>query len=200
MTSYLVTGATGLIGRAVTARLLARTGTARVHAVVRASAVPRLEQAAASWTGSAALTALVGDITAERCGVGDERIAALAGHVDHVVHLAALYDITAGEEASSTANVAGTENVLELAAAAAAGCLHHVSSIAVAGDFRGTFTEDHFDEGQAFPSPYHRTKFAAERAVREQRDVPWRVYRPGVVVGDSTTGEMDKVDGRSESV
>ena len=52
-----------------------------------------------------------------------------------------------------------------------------------------------FDEGQQLPSPYHRTKFEAERIVREQPFVPWRVYRPAIVVGDSRTGEMDKVDG-----
>ena len=52
-----------------------------------------------------------------------------------------------------------------------------------------------FDEGQRLPSPYHRTKFESERIVREQPYVPWRVYRPGIVVGDSQTGEMDKIDG-----
>ena len=31
--------------------------------------------------------------------------------------------------------------------------------------------------------------------MREQPYVPWRVYRPGIVVGDSQTGEMDKIDG-----
>jgi NAD(P)-dependent dehydrogenase (short-subunit alcohol dehydrogenase family) len=52
-----------------------------------------------------------------------------------------------------------------------------------------------FDEGQELPSPYHATKFVAERVVREDCAVPWRVYRPVVVVGDSRTGQMDKVDG-----
>jgi NAD(P)-dependent dehydrogenase (short-subunit alcohol dehydrogenase family) len=52
-----------------------------------------------------------------------------------------------------------------------------------------------FDENQRLPSPYHRTKFESERIVREQPYVPWRVYRPGIVVGDSKTGEMDKIDG-----
>ena len=52
-----------------------------------------------------------------------------------------------------------------------------------------------FDEGQRLPSPYHRTKFESERIVREQPYVPWRVYRPGIVVGDSQTGEMEKIDG-----
>jgi NAD(P)-dependent dehydrogenase (short-subunit alcohol dehydrogenase family) len=31
--------------------------------------------------------------------------------------------------------------------------------------------------------------------VRQDCQVPWRVYRPGIVVGDSRTGEMDKIDG-----
>jgi NAD(P)-dependent dehydrogenase (short-subunit alcohol dehydrogenase family) len=52
-----------------------------------------------------------------------------------------------------------------------------------------------FDEGQRLPSPYHRTKFESERIVRDQPYVPWRVYRPGIVVGDSQTGEMEKIDG-----
>ena len=52
-----------------------------------------------------------------------------------------------------------------------------------------------FEEGQPLPSPYHRTKYESERIVREECSVPWRVYRPAVVVGHSETGAMDKVDG-----
>jgi NAD(P)-dependent dehydrogenase (short-subunit alcohol dehydrogenase family) len=70
-----------------------------------------------------------------------------------------------------------------------------MSSIAVAGNYDGWFTEDDFDEGQELPSPYHRTKFESEKLVRERVEVPWRVYRPSLVVGNSKTGEMDKIDG-----
>ena len=52
-----------------------------------------------------------------------------------------------------------------------------------------------FDEGQPLPSPYHRTKYESEKIVREECKVPWRVYRPAIVVGDSETGAMDKIDG-----
>ena len=72
---------------------------------------------------------------------------------------------------------------------------HHASSIAVAGRFKGLFREDMFDVGQKLDHPYYRTKFDAERIVRTKTTVPWRVYRPAIVVGDSTTGEMDKIDG-----
>ena len=71
-----------------------------------------------------------------------------------------------------------------------------MSSIAVAGLYdEGIFTEDMFDEGQKLAHPYHRTKFESEKLVREHVKSPCRIYRPSVVVGDSRTGEMDKVDG-----
>ena len=70
-----------------------------------------------------------------------------------------------------------------------------MSSVAAAGEFQGRFDETMFDEGQRLPSPYHRTKYESERIVREEATVPWRVYRPAIVVGDSQDGAMDKVDG-----
>jgi NAD(P)-dependent dehydrogenase (short-subunit alcohol dehydrogenase family) len=84
---------------------------------------------------------------------------------------------------------------LELVADLQPGTLHHVSSVAVAGSYEGVFTEQMFDEGQQLPSPYHRTKFESEKLVRELCAVPWRIYRPAVVIGDSRTGKIDKVDG-----
>src|ERR1700738_2086434 len=77
----------------------------------------------------------------------------------------------------------------------AAASFHHTSSIAAAGKFKGLFREDMFDEGQKLDHPYHRTKFESERIARTRTTVPWRVYRPAVVVGHSETGEMDKIDG-----
>ena len=195
MTTYLVTGATGLIGRHLVELILADVDTERVWVTVRESSRHKLTEIAKDWPDPEKLTPVVGDIAQDLAGVGLEDIEALRGKVDNVVHLAALYDITADDEASVKANVDGTANVIALSRAIQAGCLHHVSSVAVAGDFGGTFTEDMFDEGQRLPTAYHRTKFESERLVREQTDVPWRVYRPAVVVGNSQTGEMDKIDG-----
>ena len=114
--------------------------------------------------------------------------------MDHLVHCAAIYDITAGEAEQRAANVEGTRAVIALAQRLDA-TLHHVSSIAVAGDFRGEYTEDDFDVGQELPTPYHQTKFEAESLVRSTPGLRYRIYRPAVVVGDSRTGEMDKIDG-----
>src|SRR5439155_1230645 len=67
--------------------------------------------------------------------------------------------------------------------------------LAVSGRYRGLFREDMFDEGQKLADPYSQTKFESEKLVRDRAQVPWRVYRPAIVVGHSQTGEMDKVDG-----
>jgi hypothetical protein len=72
---------------------------------------------------------------------------------------------------------------------------HHVSSIAAAGLYEGVFREDMFDEAENYDHPYFMTKHESEKIVRKECKVPWSVYRPAMVVGDSTTGEMDKIDG-----
>lgn len=193
-TTYLVTGATGFIGRRVLRELLDR-GEGDVYVLTRAASVPKVTGLAQQWGAGDRVIPLVGDIAATRAGQDDATVKRLHGRIDHLVHLAALYDMTAGAAANEAVNVDGTRHVVDLAGSLAAGCLHYVSSVAVAGDARGVFTEEMFDEGQRLPSDYHATKFSAEQIVRSRCPVPWRVYRPAVVVGDSVTGEMDKIDG-----
>ncbi|QWF78089.1 SDR family oxidoreductase [Amycolatopsis sp. CA-230715] len=191
MTSYFVTGATGFIGKRLTARLLARPETTTVYALVRETSKGRLAKLAEDWPERGRLVPVVGDLTEPSLGVDP----ATLDPIDHAVHLAAVYDFTADDDANHAANVEGTRNALAFATAVNAGLFHHVSSIAVAGTHAGRFTESDFDLGQRFASPYHRTKFEAEKLVRENGSVPFRVYRPSAVVGDSHTGEMDKIDG-----
>jgi NAD(P)-dependent dehydrogenase (short-subunit alcohol dehydrogenase family) len=139
--------------------------------------------------------AVTGDLRQPMLGLDREQIEALQGSIDHFFHLAALYDMTASAAENTDINVAGTAHAVELARAIEARHLHHVSSVAVAGSYDGLYSESMFDVGQKLPTPYHRTKFEAERLVREQPYVPWRIYRPSIVVGDSQTGEIDKIDG-----
>lgn len=194
MAVYLVTGATGFLGGEVVARLLARPDV-EVNALVRSSSQSRLAAKMRKWPLGHRVNPIVGDILEPRLDIAPEVIERLKGRVDHLVHLAALYDMTADDVTNDAVNVGGTHHVVELANELGVGCLHHVSSVAVAGDYQGVFTEEMFDEGQDLPSPYHRTKFEAERVVRTAATVPWRVYRPAIVVGNSQTGEIDKVDG-----
>ena len=189
---YVVTGGTGFIGRRVVSRLLDTRSDAEVWVLVRRPSLGRFERLAGQWGERA--KPLVGELTEPGLGLTDEAIAELGPDVDHVVHCAAIYDITAAEPEQRAANVDGTRAVIELAGRLDA-TLHHVSSIAVAGDFHGEYTEDDFDIGQQLPTPYHQTKFEAELLVRSTPGLRYRIYRPAVVVGDSRTGEMDKVDG-----
>ena len=104
--------------------------------------------------------------------------------------------MTADAESQRVANVEGTRHMVEFAERVEAGRVHMVSSIAAAGLYEGTWREDMFEEAQNLDThPYFRTKHESEGVVREELERPWRVYRPGIVVGNSETGEMDKVDG-----
>ncbi|WP_249009516.1 SDR family oxidoreductase [Conexibacter sp. DBS9H8] len=203
--SYFLTGATGFIGRNLVERLLARPprpdGVPDIHLLVRARSQERLSQLISGWdqTGlnaSGRIRPVIGDLGSDRLGVSDDDLESLrkAG-IDHFFHLAAIYDMTVTDDANRIANVEGTRHAVTLANELSAGILHHVSSIAVAGEYKGLFREDYFDEGQPLKHPYHKTKFEAERLVRTQTAGAWRVYRPAIVVGDSRTGVMDKIDG-----
>ncbi len=205
MTRYLVTGATGLLGMELVPRLLARAGRSRdvevcilVRAASRVSRAAELaELALAASQHGATLRVIEGDVSEPGLDLSfADREALAIASLDHVVHAAALYELRASEGELERANVEGTRNLLALLAAERfGGVLHHVSSIAVSGDFEGRFLEEMLDAKQGFPTAYHRTKHASEKLVRSAAGLRVRVYRPGAIVGHSETGAIDRIDG-----
>ena len=192
--SYFVTGGTGFIGQNLIRLLLKRRGT--IHVLVRPGSVERLEQLRERWGRAAKrVVPVVGDLTRPYLGIAPADRKALKGKINHVFHLAAVYDLKADAAVQEAANIKGTTNAIRFAEAVEAGRFHHVSSIAAAGMYPGTFTEDMFDEAVGLDNPYFRTKHDSEGLVRNKCKIPWRIYRPGIVVGDSETGEIDKIDG-----
>jgi NAD(P)-dependent dehydrogenase (short-subunit alcohol dehydrogenase family) len=187
--NYFVTGATGFIGRHLVEELLKRDD-ATVYALVREGSRGRLDDLGKRLGAGDRLVPVSGDLTKDKLGIDsfDQKI-------DHFFHLAAIYDMAADEDSMMRANVEGTRHVVEFANSIDVGRFHHTSSIAAAGAYKGLFREDMFDEGQKLPHAYHRSKFESEKVAREQVQAPLRVYRPGIVVGHSETGEMDKIDG-----
>jgi NAD(P)-dependent dehydrogenase (short-subunit alcohol dehydrogenase family) len=194
--AYFVTGATGFIGRFLLAELLDhREGT--IYCLCRSSSLDRLDDLKTRLGDDEdRIVPVVGELTKERLGVAAEDIERLDGKIEHFFHLAAIYDITADGDTQRIANTEGTRHALQLAEAVHAKHFHQVSSIAAAGLYRGVFTEDMFDEAEDVEhNAYYLTKHESEAVVRNESKVPWRVYRPGAVVGHSETGEIDKIDG-----
>ncbi len=192
---YFFTGATGFIGKRLVRKVLARKGSV-VYFLVRDDAPEKLAPLYEYWgVGRERAIPVKGDIGLPGLGIklADQR--RIAGKVDHVFHLAAIYDLKADEASQIRINVQGTRNLVQFAQQIKAGCVHHMSSIAAAGLYDGLFREDMFTQARKLDHPYFSTKHASEMIVRKECKVPRRIYRPGLVVGDSRTGEMDKIDG-----
>ena len=192
--SYFVTGATGFLGRFLVDRLLKRKGS--IHVLVRKGSEKKLDAIAEKmgWDRRRILV-VSGDLAKPKLGLSAAQIKALTGKVQHFFHLAAIYDLSADAESQKIANVEGTRHAVELAKVIKAGCFHHTSSIAAAGLYPGVFREDMFEEAEGLSDPYFRTKHDSEGLVRRECRVPFRIYRPGAVIGHSKTGEIDKIDG-----
>ena len=192
---YFVTGATGFIGKRLVKKLLERKG-AKVYFLIRKESAGKVAALREYWGVSAARAIAVhGDLTRKKLGVSAEDIKKLKGEISAFYHLAAVYDLEADEESQIAVNIDGTRNTVEFARAIDAGHFHHVSSIAAAGLYEGVFREDMFKEAENYDHPYFRTKHESEKIVRDECKLPWTVFRPAMVVGDSLTGEMDKIDG-----
>ncbi|MEA2171347.1 MAG: hypothetical protein QOF76_4647 [Solirubrobacteraceae bacterium] len=192
MTTALLTGFPGFIGRRLVTTLLSAHEDLEIVALVE----PRMAAAARELTQDR-LTIVEGDIALRGLGLPAAEWDRLAGSVTRVFHLAAIYDLAVPEELAQRVNVDGTGNVLEFCLA----CdglerLAYISTAYVAGDRHGVVYEHELALGQGFKNHYESTKFQAEVWVRERMDrIPTTILRPAIVVGDSRTGETEKFDG-----
>lgn len=200
MSAVLMTGFPGFLGSALLPGILAKRDGATVICVVQArhmnEAKARLAEIQAAHPHTADRVHLVeGDITVPGLGLSDS---VPVDDVNEVWHLAAVYDLSVPEEIAKLVNIVGTDNVLKF-------CrersnfrrLQYVSTCYVSGRYDGEFTEEMLEEGQEFQNHYEETKYEAERLVRAAiaDGLPATIYRPGIVVGDSQTGETQKYDG-----
>jgi NAD(P)-dependent dehydrogenase (short-subunit alcohol dehydrogenase family) len=191
---YFVTGGTGFIGRHLVVELAGRGEP--IWVLVRSGSHAKFDRLVRDCgPGGKLLVPVNGNLTEPLLGVSAPERGTMSGHIDHFFHLGALYDLNAADADLTGANVLGTRHALDLAHEIQAARFHLFSSIAVAGRYRGTFKERMFDEAEGLDLPYFRTKHESEALVRSSCRVPWRIYRPGMVIGHSRTGIMDKIDG-----
>jgi long-chain acyl-CoA synthetase len=199
----LLTGATGFLGSQIARRLLESTD-AVIVALVRAedgaAAERRLARAWWDWPGTASavggrIEALAGDVSSPHLRLGAAARADLISRVTHIIHAAADLRLDAPLEELRLTNVRGPVNVLELARAAhrdhGLARLAHISTAYVAGGRGGEIPEDALSQDHGFASAYERSKYEGERLMQAAKaDLPVSVFRPGMVVGDSRTGEI----------
>jgi thioester reductase-like protein len=190
----VITGVTGFVG-SYTLPLLAKK-CEKIWALVRPASI---EGARKKWSSKLKNVEFIPYdlVSANPFGENGEHLDQMLEATD-LFHMAALYDLEAEATDLHMANIFGTQNILSLAdLLPSLKRFHHLSTIAVAGDFRGNFKESMFNVGQRFSDDYAKTKYRAEGLVGSWRrtDVKRYVYRLGVVVGNSTTGEMPKIDG-----
>jgi thioester reductase-like protein len=141
------------------------------------------------------ITTVVGDITLDRLGLDAAAARRLQDELTGAWHLAAVYDLAVSAELGQRVNVEGTRRIVEfLREARRLERLQYVSTAFVSGTATGVFRETDLDLGQSFKNHYEETKFRAEMLVARS-GLPVTIYRPGIVVGDSRTGETAKFDG-----
>ena len=196
----LFTGFPGFIGARLIPRLLELEPGTTFHCLVQEKFLSAADASVAALAEEhpgtkGRIRLVVGDITSPGLGLAASKAKEFLKHLAGCFHLAAVYDLAVARDVGLRINVEGTKNVLEfLAGAPAFERLDYVSTAYVSGTAVGTYRETDLDVGQKFKNFYEETKFLAEVAVTESR-IPAAIYRPGIVVGNSKTGETAKFDG-----
>lgn len=178
-----ITGATGLLGGAVVARLVSHPGVGAIHALTRSPIVG----------GSERVVPVGGDILSDGLGIARSVRNRLAREVTTVVHCAATTSFSQPLDVARATNTEGTRRLLEVTA----GWPNvtrwvFVSTAFVAGLRTGVIDEADIATGD-WANAYEQSKAEAEVLVREARD-DWAIARPATVVCDDATGRISQVN------
>ena len=140
---------------------------------------------------------LTGDVVCMDLGLSGDEVLELRARVRWLFHLAGIYYLGSEADEMALVNVEGTRNVIAFASELPElERLVHYSTAFVSGNRDGVILEHELVDPPRFRNAFERTKFAAERAVREASgDLPVTIVRPSLIVGDSNTGEIGRLDG-----
>lgn len=196
--TYLMTGFPGFVGKRLLRRIAEDEPQARIRLLVEQGRHRDAElELETAGLDRGRIEILVGDVGHLHLGLSGGEYRQLTEEVSQIFHLAESTDLTAARDQLSRVNVDGTRNMLELAHdCRKLSRFNHLSTAGVSGDRLGVICEDELEAGQGFRNAYESTKYEAERWVqRASASLPVTVYRPGSVVGDSQTGEIERFDG-----
>lgn len=197
MSYLLMTGATGLLGEYLLRDLtLAGVNVCVVARSQRdASAADRIERIMAYWERQLGRlfprpVVLEGDITAPYFGLDDQEIKWISQNCTSLLNNAASLTFESGREDGEPwrSNLTGVQHAIDLGKKTGIEQVHHVSTAYVAGLRTGLILESDLDLGQTFANEYEASKCAAEIAMREAGFRSLTVFRPAIIVGDSTNG------------
>lgn len=193
----LVTGYPAFTAKRMIAKILAEDPTADVRVLSRAKFADQARDFLASLPGGDRGRVVIGDVCDMDLGLSGDEYQMMANEVTTIHHLAGIYYMGVDKATARRVNIEGTRGVIELANdAKRLRRLCHWSTAAVSGKRKGIILEGELDEGQSFHNFYEETKYAAEKlALAAQKRMSLTILRPGIIVGDSATGEIDKFDG-----
>lgn len=185
--TFFITGATGLLGTEVVARLLETTDS-RLYVLVRAHSQEEADhRLRALWWDLTPLADAVGKRVLPVLGDITQPLTSVPHDVTHVIHCAADTGVQKSREELWRVNVEGTRQVVAMAKT-----LPHlwrftyISTAYVAGTLSGRFMEE-ASAATRFFSLYEQSKAVAEGIVRAS-SLPFVICRPGMIVGNSKTG------------
>lgn len=195
----LVTGFPAFTARRMTRKILAADPAAQVLVLCRDKFASSAEQMLGQLPDHerTRATILEGDVCNMDLGLSGPEYRRVAGTVTTIHHMAGIYYLGVDRATTRRVNVLGTRNVLDLAAESVRlRRICHWSTASVSGRRTGVIMEDELDCGQSFHNVYEESKFEAEKlAESAKHSLPLTILRPGILVGDSQTGEIDKLDG-----
>jgi len=191
--NILITGSTGFLGNEITKQILKDFD--KIYLLIRNP--DKLDKSLLSKTSN--LILIQGDITERQIFSKKEDRTIILKDVDVILHTAALYDLQADATQCYLTNIIGTFNLLTFASQIKKlKYFHHLSTIAVKGDLGGDLYENVEQIPKVkYSNNYAQTKMSAELLVRKSNftHAKVRIYRPGIVVGDSNTGRINRIDG-----
>jgi nucleoside-diphosphate-sugar epimerase len=189
----LVTGGTGFIGRAFVEAIAPQLDV--LYLLVRPNS---LSKAREYFSHLPQIRFIEGDVfSADICHHAED-LQQLVQEVTSIIHLAAKYDLEMSVYDAYTNNVIGAQNMLTLARRLKKlEYFHHVSSYAINAYRNDLVLENDLSLKAPFNDHYSKSKMQSEYMFRtmDLGPVKKRIYRPGIVVGDQTSGLIEKVDG-----